>query len=112
MINFIFFIKLPKSAYIDVKDFESPKKLAEYLIYLDSNKEAYNAYFKWKKHVSFLDNAKRFNPICNMCAQLHLEDYIGIKEKVYENIDDYWRKDACTIPEFKANGKFFYKIKN
>ena len=35
--------------YIDVRDYGSPKELAEYLHYLLLNPEAYNAYFEWKK---------------------------------------------------------------
>ena len=40
---------LPPNSYINVEDFESPKKLAEYLIFLDKNATEYNKYHKWKK---------------------------------------------------------------
>jgi hypothetical protein len=48
-------------------DFEHPKDLANYLHYLDSNKTAYNDYFKWKKHVMFNTNNNIF---CNMCSKI------------------------------------------
>ena len=38
----------PPHSYIDVRDFKSPKHLAEYLFYLDNNEEEYMSYFKWK----------------------------------------------------------------
>jgi hypothetical protein len=44
---------VPKSGFINAADYKSPKELANYLNYLDSNKTAYNSYFKWKKHVKF-----------------------------------------------------------
>ncbi|RXG54878.1 Glycoprotein 3-alpha-L-fucosyltransferase A [Armadillidium vulgare] len=36
----------PPYSYINVEDFESPKDLANYLIYLDKNDTAYMEYFK------------------------------------------------------------------
>lgn len=38
----------PKNSYIHVDDFDSPEKLAEYLLELDGNDEKYNEYFRWK----------------------------------------------------------------
>lgn len=78
---------IPKSGYIDAFDFKSAQHLAEYLIYLANNKTAYNSYFKWKKHVNFYKalNPKhtlKYNFMCDMCIQLHLEDFFGIKSKI------------------------------
>lgn len=78
---------VPKSAYINAFDFKSPRKLAQYLTYLDSNKTAYNEYFKWKKYVKF---GKRYDYLCDMCIHLHLEDYIGIEKKTIDNLEDHW----------------------
>ena len=36
----------PEHSFIDVLDFESPKKIADYLQYLDQNDTAFNEYFK------------------------------------------------------------------
>ena len=36
----------PPHSFIDVLDFESPKKIADYLQYLDQNDTAFNEYFK------------------------------------------------------------------
>jgi hypothetical protein len=86
---------VPKSGYIDAHDFKSAQDLAQYLIYLDSNKTAYNSYFKWKKHVQFytaLNIHYGFSPICDMCIYLHLEDFFGIKKKI---INDPHPKSYC-----------------
>lgn len=48
--------------FIDIRDFKSPKALARYLLYLEENEKAYEAYFEWKRkpfRKSFLDLAAR-----------------------------------------------------
>lgn len=61
MISYLF--KIPKSGYINALDFQSPKHLSDYLNYLDSNKTAYNEYFRWKKHVRFDLTSKSFGKV-------------------------------------------------
>ena len=39
----------PANSYVDAAQFESPKDLANYLIFLSSDSVAYNSYFKWKE---------------------------------------------------------------
>ena len=39
---------LPPHSYIDVRDFASPRHLADYLKLLDTNDALYNEYFRWK----------------------------------------------------------------
>ena len=100
--------KVPKSAFINVKDFAGPKQLAEYLLYLDSNQTAYNSYFKWKKHVNFLDQLV-FTPLCDMCIKLHLEDFFGIETKIINDIGYFWDKNSqCKIPKFDLNKNFLF----
>lgn len=98
--------KIPKSGYVDVREFETPKNLAEYLRYLDRNQTAYNSYFKWKKHVSFENIPPNFSILCNMCIQLHLEEYFGIEKNVVDNIGDMWNpKRNCKKIDFSKNNK-------
>ena len=73
---------MPRSGFIDAFDFRSAKHLAEYLIYLDNNKTAYNLHFKWKKHVQFYrylpnNSGYVYSPLCDMCINLHLKDLSG-----------------------------------
>jgi hypothetical protein len=67
---------VPKSGYINVLDFKTPKHLADYLLYLDRNQIAYNEYFKWKKYVNFRKAREivKAGYLCEMCIQLHLEE--------------------------------------
>ena len=40
--------RAPPKSYINVLDFENPKKLAEFLIQLADDEEEYQSYFWWK----------------------------------------------------------------
>ena len=81
-------------------DFKTPRALSEYLLYLDKNSTAYNSYFKWKKHVKFLDKMISYGFICEMCIHLHLESFFGIlPRKTIRNYDLYWSKRDCISPD-------------
>ena len=80
-------------------DYESPRKLADYLIHLSQTPSAYNSYFKWKQHVRFDQVPIHFSSICSMCIQMHLEEVFGIKRKVVEDIGKYWSpSENCIRP--------------
>ena len=93
-------LKLPKSGYINADAFDSPRSLANYLKYLDSNKTAYNSFFKWKKYVKFEKFRSTMTPICEMCIYLHLEDYFGIQKKIIN--------DLSKFASINENCKFSY----
>jgi hypothetical protein len=98
---------VPKSAYIDVRDYQSPSQLADYLSYLDSNKTAYNAYFSWRKYAQFNERLISFPPLCDMCIQLHLESFYGIQESVVHDIGNYWsKKENCKNPSLRETKIF------
>ena len=82
-------VYVPKTAYINVFDYETPKDLANYLLHLSSNKTAYNSYFEWKKYIKF-NVIKPFQAhICEMCIKLHLEKYTGIERKQIGDVNDF-----------------------
>lgn len=88
---------IPKSGYINAMNFPSPYHLASYLKYVDSNKMLFNSYFKWKRHVNFLEHTVEYAFICEMCIQLHLEHFFGVKKKIINDFDSYWNKNSqCT----------------
>ncbi|XP_008179943.1 glycoprotein 3-alpha-L-fucosyltransferase A isoform X3 [Acyrthosiphon pisum] len=74
----------PKRSYVHVDDYESPKRLAEYLRRLDADDDLYNEYFRWKGTGEFIDT-KFF---CRLCAMLHDDD---APAKHYRNVNDWWR---------------------
>lgn len=82
---------IPKSGYINVKDYKSPKELADYLLYLDRNRTAYNSYFKWKKHIIKTYDGIFAAEICEFCIKAHLNDVNKIDtNKVIKDFSTYW----------------------
>jgi hypothetical protein len=108
--NYSYYI--PKSAYINAHDFESPGKLGEYLIYLSENKTAYNEYFKWKKYVKSEFFTRRIHNgfLCEMCVQLQLEALTGtVKQKQLSDIKGlYGMKENCMRGQVQSDN--FYRL--
>ena len=84
---------IPPSGYIDELKFVRPKELADYLLYLDSNKTAYNSYFQWKKFIRFNQNAVTIGTFCEMCIKLNLNYYLGIQKNVIRDFKKLWGDD-------------------
>lgn len=64
-----------ENSIIDIRDFDSPKELADFLLSLNEDDEAYNRYFEWKKNPwpprfqTLLDNCVFFAE-CRLCQAL------------------------------------------
>lgn len=62
----------PPNSFIYAHDFESPEKLADYLLYLDKNNTAYKQYFQWMKlEAKRMPNYRRTSSWCQLCRLLH-----------------------------------------
>ncbi|CAH8639293.1 unnamed protein product [Heterobilharzia americana] len=59
----------PPHSFIHVDQFESPAKLADYLLYLNRNGTAYNEYFSWHGHGVIRNWIAQ--PQCDMCLLVH-----------------------------------------
>ena len=57
-------------SYIDASDFGSIKELADYLLYLDKNDDAYNKYFAYK--TAYMEGNEDF--YCSICEKLNSEE--------------------------------------
>lgn len=85
---------LPPHSYIDVKDFESPKQLADYILLLNSSTGIYERYFDWKKHYSIRLYTQR--GWCDLCK---LASDVRQPPKVYSDILKWWvDDDRCPLP--------------
>jgi hypothetical protein len=101
---------VPRSGFINVLDYKTPKDLAAHLVYLNSNRDEYNRYFAWKKYVKFTNRKNalthQFNkgifvpPFCDICIALHLENYFGIRKSVIRDTGPtFWSvKTDCQLP--------------
>ncbi|KFD61985.1 hypothetical protein M514_05682 [Trichuris suis] len=62
---------LPRGSFIAADDFNDPKELADYLIYLNKNWEAYVQYYKWKDYYEVMPFPKGIHAgMCKLCAKL------------------------------------------
>ena len=59
--------RAPQNSFIHVDDFSSPKELAQYLRYLNSNDTAYQQYLEWKlDHTNVCPDLR-----CDLCSMIH-----------------------------------------
>ena len=80
----------PPNSYINVADFESPRKLADYLKLLDQNDDLYHRYFDWKKDYAI--NLYPMDAWCELCRMAHDN---SLKQKIYHDINQWWNRAKC-----------------
>jgi hypothetical protein len=75
----------PPYSYINARDFDSPQKLADYILLLNKTDNLYANYFKWKKYfdVVSVDNYG----LCDLCRMAH---DITLPSKIYTDIKKWW----------------------
>ena len=91
---------LPPNSYIDVRDFRSPKELADHLKDISTNDSLYQKYTSWRKYYSVERNGYWF---CELCHYLYTHQ--GLKDKYYTNISKWWN-GVCSTPETFYKGHF------
>lgn len=80
----------PPNSFINVKDFKSPKDLAEYLLKLDQSDDLYERYFDWKRE--FEVDLHPMDGWCELCKLAN--GYSHPAEKVYGDIRRWWIEEA------------------
>ena len=89
---------LPPNSFIHVDDFQSPKELAKYLLFLSQNDHLYNQYFLWKNTGRFINT--KF--MCRLCTMVHLAPHFPMW---YSDANRWWRgEDTCVNPTKDKNG--------
>ena len=87
---------LPEKSYIDVRDFKSPKHLAEYLKVLSANVTLYGEYFQWKKKHEIVTHLTP-STTCDFCQYLHKTRYA---KPHTVNMNKFWNlKNDCVNKE-------------
>ena len=95
-------------SYVNVMDFPSIKKLAEYLIFLDQNDDEYNRYFEWKKYYKVggclrprVNMSNNYPWMCEVCAAANNH---SLTKKTYRKIQDFYNPDKrCAIQYSRLN---------
>ena len=72
---------VPQGSYIDLRDFESPKLLAEYLLTVMNNSTLYNSYFEWKHHPLDPGFILRNKPFWDYKLQCRVCRYVWVKQR-------------------------------
>ena len=89
---------LPPHSYIDVRDFASPRHLADYLKLLDANDTQYNEYFGWReKYVCGEPDKLSHSAGCNLCR--HVVATRGRKEVATDLVAEWSRAKNCFNPK-------------
>ncbi len=105
----------PPHSIINVKDFASPKDLADYITYLNNNDEEYLSYFWWKPHYKVVIGkhipyhfASEKPALCDMCKRLHDPQEPPSQIQLFEDLmtcrtvpADYWTNRV--VPENQNN---------
>lgn len=75
----------PPHSYINARDFNSPRELAQYLLLLNKTDTLYAAYFEWKEQfdVLLVDNYG----LCELCQMAH---NAILPSKSYRDIKKWW----------------------
>ena len=94
---------VPAHSYIDVRDFASPKALAEYLHKLDNNDDLYNEYFVWRQHYTCHHGLPGNDLLCDLCRFMNKNLN---KVNIIPDVNILWSKDACSSPETYYRGIF------
>ena len=94
----------PPHSYIHVKDFDSPKHLANHILLLDSNPELYMSYFWWTPHYTIVSY-----PNIGWCRLCEMLNDPTLPAKSYESVGDFWYDQAPCL-----DGKTFvgWKLSN
>jgi hypothetical protein len=84
---------MPSNSYIDVFNFSTPEKLANFLTAVGSDVNKYNSYFEWKNNYCSrtVGNEQHF---CELCKKLNNQS----EQKYYsrsELIDWWFTKSNC-----------------
>ena len=92
-------LNAPYHSFIDARQFQSPKLLANYLNTLYASPHLYAEYFWWKKYyqVSFNPVKATTKTYCDLCKLLHDEPgHERTYHKVIESLQAFWDdKSRC-----------------
>ncbi|XP_015922621.1 4-galactosyl-N-acetylglucosaminide 3-alpha-L-fucosyltransferase 9 isoform X2 [Parasteatoda tepidariorum] len=84
---------LPPHSFIDVRDYSSPKDLANYLLELTVNDAKFLSYFQWRRKYFIQDGAYKW--LCGLCEKLNT-NVVG-QVKPHNSVVDWWYKYPCDI---------------
>ncbi|KAI1698801.1 glycosyltransferase family 10 (fucosyltransferase) c-term domain-containing protein [Ditylenchus destructor] len=79
-------LNVPDGAFIAADDFESPRKLADYILKLRNDISLYKKYFEWTKHYKKTTGTNVMCELCRLATQHRRQEIHGISK--------WWQKDG------------------
>ncbi|XP_055350299.1 alpha-(1,3)-fucosyltransferase C-like isoform X2 [Paramacrobiotus metropolitanus] len=89
----------PPHSFINVLDFDSPKALADYLVFLSTNTTEYRKYFEWRMSAVTARLAVEFTEIswCRLCAILNTRQP---QRRISTSVGQWWHGQGwCRKPQ-------------
>ncbi|CAF3778380.1 unnamed protein product [Rotaria socialis] len=85
---------VPKSAFIHVEDFSSPKQLGKYLHNIVNDYFLYRDYFQWRNQYEIFYETNDLEPVrmCELCMRMNMQDQN--EHRFYSNIHQ-WHRSEC-----------------
>ena len=93
----------PTNSFIDAQKFETPARLAEYLMHLDTHFDEYSKYFVWKSKFRVKSNDHNV-ALCKVCEAINDPT---MPVKTYSNMKMWWRDQG----QCKSKGTFPWSSK-
>lgn len=87
---------IPRSTFINTKNYKSPEALAKYLMHLASNESEYVSVLK-EKDKYLLQNNKTEQSLCSLCKMLNYVDRNNVN-KTGRHFNEWYRHGACSQP--------------
>jgi len=86
----------PGSSFLHVDDFPSIGLLVQRLLELDRDDEAYSQMFHWRgTHVFHDTNARYVQSICELCAELHVDEKLQRQRRTFKDLSEWWYDGRC-----------------
>ena len=87
--------RLPPHSFIDVRNFKSPKNLADYLFYLDMNDTAYMEYHAWRRDYYEFGASGCEDFLCWVCNGLYNQTMMSSRSVNFEQL---WSEETNCDP--------------
>ena len=100
---------LPRRSYINIQEYTSVEKLADYINTLHLSDKLYNEYFSWKKDYRVIYPYGLLS-FCDLCARLHSKKG---QTKVIHNLSRWYGENSNCVrvsEHFKHVDSFPYKV--